>query len=69
MLLAKVGGGMIRGVAVTMPGVCEGIGVQTGNGCGGAPHVSQPVRISVIATRSATFFMKLLYTHAVFRVK
>ncbi len=28
----KVGGGRISGVAVTTPGVREGIGVQTGNG-------------------------------------
>ena len=39
--MGKVGGGIITGVAVKMPGVREGIGVHTWKGCGGAPQVSQ----------------------------
>lgn len=31
-MVGKIGGGRISGVAVTTPGVREGIGVQTGNG-------------------------------------
>jgi hypothetical protein len=39
-LPSKVGGGIMKGVAVTIAGVCVGTGVHTGNGWGGATHVS-----------------------------
>jgi hypothetical protein len=45
------------GVAVTMLGVREGIGVQTGNGWGATPQVSHAVRIKIKTTKAHIFFM------------
>ncbi|KAA0253746.1 MAG: hypothetical protein DPW18_07440 [Chloroflexi bacterium] len=57
----KVGGGMMRGVAVTIPGVCDGTGVQTGKGCGGAPHVSHPASMKTRDIRMNVLLMRSLY--------
>lgn len=61
-VLTNVGGGMMSGVAVTIPGVADGIGVQTGNGWGGAPHVSQAARVNVRQTKMRILFINLLYS-------
>jgi hypothetical protein len=55
------GGGMISGVAVTMPGVHVGIGVQTGNGWGAAPHTSQAESVIVTSRRVKIFLIQRLY--------
>jgi hypothetical protein len=47
------------GVAVTMLGVREGIGVQTGNGWGATPQVSHAVRIKIKASTADIFFIVL----------
>ena len=39
-VLTKIGGGMMNGVGVIIPGVSEGMGVQTGNVCGATPQIS-----------------------------
>lgn len=58
----KMGGGMINGVAVTMPGVDEEIGVQTGNGWGATPQPSHEL-INIAKKRNKiNFFIFLLYT-------
>lgn len=46
----KMGGGMINGVAVTMPGVNDGAGVQTGNVWGAIPRTSHEL-ISIVVSR------------------
>jgi len=62
MVVGKTGGSRINGVAVTTPGVRVGIGVHTGNGCGGAPHVSQAeIKIAHTSKVNKTFFIRLLY--------
>ena len=60
---------MMKGVAVTISGVRVGMGVQTGNGCGGAPHVSQAARKSEQRRRKSAFFMNLLYSQVILRDK
>ena len=53
---------MINGVAVTMPGVDEEIGVQTGNGWGATPQPSHEL-INIAKKRNKiNFFIFLLYT-------
>lgn len=59
--LSNAGGGMISGVAVTMLGVKDGIGVHTGNGWGGAPQVSQAARAKVNAKSIKYLIIKILY--------
>lgn len=56
----KIGGGMINGVAVTIPGVCVGMGVQIGNVCGVTPQMSHAL-ISVIVNRKRTIFFIIFY--------
>ncbi len=48
------------GVAVTMLGVREGIGVQTGNGWGGIPQVSHAARIKINTSKTNTFFIVVI---------
>ena len=55
-------GGIIIGVAVTISGVRGGMAVQTGKGWGGAPKVSQAVRLIVMMSSRSKFFMILLYS-------
>lgn len=62
MEVGKVGGARMNGVAVTTPGVREGIGVQTGNGWGGIPQVSHAERkMTQISKVNTPFFIRLLY--------
>lgn len=62
VMVGKTGGSRINGVAVTTPGVRVGMGVHTGNGCGGAPHVSQAeIKIAHTSKGNTTFFIRLLY--------
>jgi len=51
------GSGRMTGVAVTIPGVLEGTGLQIGTGSGSTFHTSQAVRIRAkhIETRAAFF--------------
>lgn len=53
---------MIIGVGVTTPGVRDGIGVHTGNGCGWTVHRSQEVSTKAQAKKMTAFFMASLYT-------
>lgn len=57
---SKVGGGMIKGVAVTILGVFVETGVQTGKGCGGTPHVSQAEMKSAKNSMTRCSFMCLI---------
>jgi len=59
--VGKVGINKINGVAVTTPGVRDGIGVHTGNGWGGTPQVSQAERMNAKSKMQVIFFMKRLY--------
>jgi hypothetical protein len=62
MNVGKVGGGRIKGVAVTRLGVREGIGVHTGNGCGGTPQVSHAEsKNPIVNNMRVTFFISRLY--------
>jgi hypothetical protein len=54
------GGGIINGVAVKILGVDEGAGVHTGKGCGGTPHVSQPVNKSRKRMERVFFIFRIL---------
>jgi hypothetical protein len=47
------------GVAVIMPGVREGIAVQTGKGCGCAFHTSHAASKKDIKSREMIFFMSV----------
>lgn len=58
----KTGGGMINGVAVTMPGVNDGAGVQTGNVWGAIPRTSQEV-INIAARKVKTIFFIFSIIH------
>jgi hypothetical protein len=51
----KIGGGMMKGVGVMMPGVKEAIGVQTGKVWGATPQASQEV-INIAVNRNITIF-------------
>jgi hypothetical protein len=52
---------MMIGVAVTMLGVRDGMGVHTGNGWDGALKVSQAVRIKIKTSKADILFM-ILYS-------
>jgi len=54
-------GVIIMGVAVIMPGVRDGMGVHTGNGCGETPHASHAVRKNIRIRKADVFFILLLY--------
>jgi hypothetical protein len=45
------------GVGETTPGVREGMGVQTGNGCGLTVQVSQPDKASINKRIKKSFFI------------
>jgi hypothetical protein len=61
-MVGKAGGSSIRGVAVTMPGVRDGIGVHTGNGWGGTPQVSHAEsKIERTRKEIGIFFILQLY--------
>lgn len=62
MVVTMNGGRSISGVAVTILGVCEGIGVHTGKGCGGEPHVSHAARMNESNSQEISFFIKALYS-------
>lgn len=44
LVIFNKGGGIMKGVAVIMAGVMEGMGDWTGNGCGDTPQRSQDER-------------------------
>jgi hypothetical protein len=58
----KIGGGMMNGVGVTMPGVGEETGVQTGKGWGATPHPLQELINTDKNRKNINFFIFLLYT-------
>lgn len=61
-VFTKIGGGMMNGVGVTMSGVKEGMGVQTGNDCGATPQTSHELINDVKKRKQISFFIHLLYT-------
>ena len=57
-IVGKVGGSRMIGVAVTIPGVPDGIGVQTGKGCGDTFQVSHAEsKIAKTSKVKNTFFI------------
>lgn len=62
-------GRSIKGVAVTIPGICDGIGVQTGKDCGNEPQVSHAASANASKGRAMIFFIGSLYSGAVVNPK
>ncbi len=61
-VFTKIGGGMMNGVGVIIPGVWVGIAVQTGNGCGATPQSSHEVSDAAINRKITILFIFPLYT-------
>lgn len=61
-VLTKTGGGIMNGVGVTIPGVSDGMGVQTGNVCGATPQTSHELINTAKKRKQKNFFILLLYT-------
>ncbi len=66
----KTGGGMMKGVGVTIPGVKEATGVQTGNVWGATPQISQEVINIAVDRNIMIFFITFpLYTPELFNME
>lgn len=61
-VFTKTGGGMMKGVAVTMPGVWVGIAVHAGKGCGATPQMSHEVSDAANNRNKTILFIFPLYT-------
>lgn len=61
-VFTKTGGGMMKGVGETIPGVWVGIAVHTGNGCGATPQMSHEVSINANSRKKMILFIFQLYT-------
>ena len=43
-MISRLGGGIMSGVAVTTPGVGDGMGDWIGNGCGATPQQAESIK-------------------------